>query len=151
VLSLGLIPLFYVSAMPKECADDASKSSHTGSLSELDPLPCSMPISREAPTPDPPLPFSAGDVACLGATINTANANGEANTMTFETGTYTLTAVDNDTDGPNGRGHPRSGPEPGQLRCRPSGSHEPVLWARGGPAIKASGARVESRLEPVEG
>ena len=44
----------------------------------------------------------AGDVACLIAAINTANANGEANTITLEAGTYTLTAVDNDTDGPNG-------------------------------------------------
>jgi hypothetical protein len=34
--------------------------------------------------------------------ITTANANGEANTITLEAGTYTLTAVDNDTDGPNG-------------------------------------------------
>jgi hypothetical protein len=44
----------------------------------------------------------AGDVACLIAAINTANANGEANTIRLEAGTYTLTVVDNDTDGPNG-------------------------------------------------
>jgi hypothetical protein len=44
----------------------------------------------------------AGDVACLIAAINTANANGAVNTITLEAGTYTLTAVDNDTDGPNG-------------------------------------------------
>ena len=44
----------------------------------------------------------AGDVACLIAAINTANANGEANTIRLKAGTYTLTAVDNDTDGPNG-------------------------------------------------
>jgi hypothetical protein len=34
--------------------------------------------------------------------ITTANANGEANTITFATGSYTLTAVDNATAGPNG-------------------------------------------------
>jgi hypothetical protein len=45
---------------------------------------------------------TAGDVACLIQAINTANANGEANTITLEAGTYTLTAVDNTTDGPNG-------------------------------------------------
>jgi len=44
----------------------------------------------------------AGDVACLIDAINTANANGEANTITVAAGTYTLTAVDNDTGGPNG-------------------------------------------------
>jgi hypothetical protein len=44
----------------------------------------------------------AGDVACLINAINTANANGEANTITLEAGTYTLTAVDNTIDGPNG-------------------------------------------------
>ena len=45
---------------------------------------------------------AAGDVACLINAINQANANGEANTTTLEAGTYTLTAVDNTTDGPNG-------------------------------------------------
>jgi hypothetical protein len=45
---------------------------------------------------------AAGDVACLIEAIHVANANGEANTITLEAGTYTLTAVDNDTDGPNG-------------------------------------------------
>jgi hypothetical protein len=45
---------------------------------------------------------AAGDVACLIDAINQANANGEANTITVEAGTYTLTAVDNTTDGPNG-------------------------------------------------
>jgi hypothetical protein len=44
----------------------------------------------------------AGDVACLITAINTANANGKANTITLEAGTYTLTAVDNNTNGPNG-------------------------------------------------
>jgi hypothetical protein len=45
---------------------------------------------------------AAGDVACLITAITTANANGEANSITLEAGTYTLTAVDNTTDGPNG-------------------------------------------------
>ena len=45
---------------------------------------------------------TAGDVVCLINAINTANANGEANTITLDVGTYTLGTVDNDTDGPNG-------------------------------------------------
>jgi hypothetical protein len=45
---------------------------------------------------------TAGDGACLLDAINQANTNGEANTITLEAGTYTLTAVDNTTDGPNG-------------------------------------------------
>ncbi len=45
---------------------------------------------------------AAGDVACLIAAINTANANGEVNLIRLEAGTYTLTAVNNDTDGSNG-------------------------------------------------
>src|SRR5919202_1036352 len=45
---------------------------------------------------------ASGDVACLIDAINQANANGEANTITLEAGTYTLTAVGNDTDGLNG-------------------------------------------------
>src|ERR1700736_2453282 len=45
----------------------------------------------------------AGDVGCLIAAINEANTNGQPrNTIRLEAGTYTLTAVDNDTDGPNG-------------------------------------------------
>jgi hypothetical protein len=46
----------------------------------------------------------AGDsgVTCLIAAIHEANANGEENTLRLKAGTYTLTAVDNDTDGPNG-------------------------------------------------
>jgi hypothetical protein len=43
-----------------------------------------------------------GDVTCLIDAITQANANGEANTITLDAGTYTLTAVNNDTDGPNG-------------------------------------------------
>src|SRR5262249_30247592 len=45
---------------------------------------------------------TAGDVACLITAITTANANGEANTITLDVGVYTIGTVDNDTDGPNG-------------------------------------------------
>jgi parallel beta helix pectate lyase-like protein len=44
----------------------------------------------------------AGDVQCLIAAINDANANGQENTIRLEAGIYTLTNVDNDTNGPNG-------------------------------------------------
>lgn len=43
-----------------------------------------------------------GNVACLIAAINLANVNGHKNTIVLEAGGYTLTAVDNDTNGPNG-------------------------------------------------
>jgi hypothetical protein len=45
---------------------------------------------------------ASGDVACLIKAIREANANGEANTITLEAGTYPLTMVDNNTDGSNG-------------------------------------------------
>jgi len=45
---------------------------------------------------------ASGDVACLIAAINTANANGESNLIRLGAGTFTLTAVNNDTDGSNG-------------------------------------------------
>jgi hypothetical protein len=45
---------------------------------------------------------AAGNVGCLIDAINQANANGEVNTLTLEAGTYTLTVVDNNTNGPNG-------------------------------------------------
>jgi hypothetical protein len=45
---------------------------------------------------------ASGDVACLIMAIREANANGEANTITLEAGTYPLTTVDNNTDGSNG-------------------------------------------------
>ena len=44
----------------------------------------------------------AGDVQCLIDAIRDANANGEENTIRLAAGTYTLTDVDNHTDGPNG-------------------------------------------------
>jgi hypothetical protein len=44
-----------------------------------------------------------GDVHCLIVAIDQANANGQPeNTIRLETGTYTLTNIDNETDGPNG-------------------------------------------------
>src|SRR5881409_350507 len=45
---------------------------------------------------------AAGDVACLIAAINMDNANGEVNLIRLEAGTYTLTAVNNDTDRSHG-------------------------------------------------
>jgi hypothetical protein len=45
---------------------------------------------------------AAGDMACLIGAIHAANAKGTANTLTLATGLYTLTAVNNDTDGANG-------------------------------------------------
>ena len=45
---------------------------------------------------------SGSDVPCLIAAINTANGNGEADTIFLEAGTYTLTAVDNTDAGPSG-------------------------------------------------
>jgi hypothetical protein len=45
---------------------------------------------------------ASGDVPCLVAAINTSNANGEVNLIRLDSGTYTLTAVNNDTDGSNG-------------------------------------------------
>ena len=41
----------------------------------------------------------AGDVACLIEAINTANGNGQTNTIRLEAGTYTLTKVHNGTGG----------------------------------------------------
>jgi hypothetical protein len=46
--------------------------------------------------------IAAGDVTALINAINTANGNNEEDTINLAAGTYTLTAVDNDTDGPNG-------------------------------------------------
>jgi len=41
----------------------------------------------------------AGDAQCLIDAIHEANANGEANTIRLKAGTYTLTAINNDTNG----------------------------------------------------
>ena len=45
---------------------------------------------------------AGGDVPCLVAAIHQANANGQANTIRLAAGVYTLTAVNNQADGPNG-------------------------------------------------
>jgi hypothetical protein len=42
-----------------------------------------------------------GDVATLIADINTANINGQSNTINLSAGTYDLTAVNNNRYGPN--------------------------------------------------
>jgi len=44
----------------------------------------------------------AGDVDCLINSINTANGNGEDDTIELEAGIYTLTAVNSSNDGANG-------------------------------------------------
>lgn len=46
--------------------------------------------------------IASSDVAGLINAINTANSNGQENTINMAAGTYTLVAVDNNTDGPNG-------------------------------------------------
>jgi hypothetical protein len=103
------------------------------SLNSID-SPASSRFLWRPQLPTRPCPSRGGDVACLGAAINPANANGEADTINLETGTYTLTAVDNDPDGPNGPRDPRGDPAPGKLRRHPSGSHEAAVWACGGPS-----------------
>ena len=45
---------------------------------------------------------ASGDVACLIAAINTANTNGQVNTIRLEAGIFIVRAVDNDIDGSNG-------------------------------------------------
>ena len=46
--------------------------------------------------------IAPGDVPGLIAAINTANANGEENTINLEPGTYTLTRINNEDFGPSG-------------------------------------------------
>ena len=45
---------------------------------------------------------AGGDVSCLVAAIHAANALNEPSTIQLGDGAYTLTSVDNETDGPNG-------------------------------------------------
>jgi hypothetical protein len=45
---------------------------------------------------------SSGDATCLIAAVNSANDTPEEDTITLGPGPYTLTTVDNNTDGPNG-------------------------------------------------
>jgi hypothetical protein len=59
-------------------------------------------LARSHPGQAAEFSCASGDVACLIQAIHEANANGEANTITLEAGTYPLTAVDNNTNGSNG-------------------------------------------------
>jgi hypothetical protein len=61
-------------------------------------LALALPLPLHAKT----FQCGAGDVLCLIAAINEANANGEKNTIRLAAGTYTLTARDNFTSGFNG-------------------------------------------------
>ena len=61
-------------------------------------LPLMLAPFAEAETID----CGAGDVQCLIAAINEANADPHTTTIRLAGGTYALTSVDNDTDGPNG-------------------------------------------------
>src|SRR5262245_8720804 len=63
---------------------------------------CLIALGLGGPSQAAEFACGAGDVACLIRAINDANANGAANTLTLAAGTYTLTAVDNMTDGPTG-------------------------------------------------
>jgi hypothetical protein len=54
------------------------------------------------PDQDADVTCPAGNAMCLIAAITTANANWQTNTIRLEAGTYLLTAVDHDTDGPTG-------------------------------------------------
>ena len=58
-------------------------------------LALALPLSVQAKT----FRCRAGDVPCLIAAINQANANGEQNTIRLVAGTYTLTAPDNPGNG----------------------------------------------------
>ena len=58
-------------------------------------LALALPLTGQAKT----FQCGGGDVPCLIAAINDANANGEKNTIRLEAGTYTLTAPDNPDNG----------------------------------------------------
>lgn len=45
---------------------------------------------------------AAGDAVCLTNAIDVANGNGKKNTIRLAAGSYTLQAINNDTNGPNG-------------------------------------------------
>jgi hypothetical protein len=71
---------------------------------------CSGKAATDSPPPSSPPPApgqqfncTAGDVQCLIHAINAANADSRSHdTINLAAGTYTLTAVNNTTDGPNG-------------------------------------------------
>jgi hypothetical protein len=62
-------------------------------MSLLVVLSALLGLPRHSPAHVGEFTCAAGDVACLIDAINQANANREANTITLEAGTYTLTAV----------------------------------------------------------
>jgi hypothetical protein len=76
------------------------RASVLGSMPVVAALVWALGLSRPGQAAD--FTCAGGDVACLTAAMHTANANREENTLTLEAGIYPLTAVDNDTDGPNG-------------------------------------------------
>jgi hypothetical protein len=59
-------------------------------------------LPRQSPAHVGAFTCAAGDVACLIDAINQANSSGVATTITLEAGTYTLTEVNNPTEGRNG-------------------------------------------------
>src|SRR4029453_19072689 len=59
-------------------------------------------LARPAGVQADTFPCGAGDVQCLIDAINEANATRQENTIRLAAGTYPLTKVDNDTEGPNG-------------------------------------------------
>jgi hypothetical protein len=59
-------------------------------------------LPRQSPAHVGAFTCAAGDVACLIDAINQANSSGVATTITLEAGTYTLTEVNNLTEGRNG-------------------------------------------------
>ena len=84
-----------------------------------------------------------GDVTCLIEAITTANANGEADTITLATGTYSLTQVDNDTQGANGLPSITStitikGADPGGATIRRDGTAAPfrIFYVAGSATLK---------------
>ena len=61
-----------------------------------------LTLANSSPVQAKTFHCGAGNVACLIAAINDANANGQKNTIRLAAGTYTLTAINNNTRGPNG-------------------------------------------------
>ena len=59
-------------------------------------------ITVEVPSITCTTTITVGDISSLISAINNANDNSIADTICLEAGTFTLNAVDNSTDGPNG-------------------------------------------------
>src|SRR5215471_13079431 len=75
----------------------------TGSLAAV--IALGFTLASLAPVQARTFQCGAGDVDCLIAAINEANANGQTNTIRLAAGTYTLSAIDNGT-GNNTNGLP---------------------------------------------